>query len=298
MQRSTSVENDISPSANASLHDLCERLFREPQRLFKAHMFGALNSIGRQQGPHAHDDILQLDLALSCSGRWVVDGRSYPVQGDTLAVFYPHQVHSYELQRDKESSRVLSIKLQIESGWPAVRQRVFTAHSPGLERGEALIHTWDRLIRLSAWSALHPHRAREPLVTAHLCEVLCRFPTEHAPSRFDIDNTDSVVEEALLLLERRLQRPLQLEELAAAVHLSPRQLSRRFLNAIGQTPQQYANGLRLLAARDLVEEQTPAAEVARHLGFSSVQAFSRWFKKHNGVALRATRRSGMNRPPL
>jgi AraC-like DNA-binding protein len=227
-----------------------------------------------------------MDLALGCNGRWVVEGCSYPVRGDTLAVFYPHQVHGYEIFSDYGSARVLSLKLRVEGDWPVVRQRVFSAHLPALRRREALIHTWDRLIRLNARSTLHPQQTLEPLAIAHLCEVLCRFPTQDNHLRPGIGNADSVVEAALLLIERRLQRPPEMEELAAAVHLSTRQLSRRFMAATGQTPQQYANGLRLLVARDLLEEHTPAGEVARHLGFSSIQAFSRWFKTQNGAAPR------------
>jgi AraC-like DNA-binding protein len=277
-------------SADIAVQDLCARLFREPQRLIKAHMFSTFGSLTtrQQQGPHTHDDILQMDMALGCNGRWVVEGCSYPIQGDTLAVFYPHQVHGYEIFSRHESARVLSLKLRIEDDWPAVRQRVFTAHQPAIKRSEALIHTWDRLIRLSARNSLYQHHTLEPLTIAHLCEVICRFPTRDNHLRPGIGNADSVVEEALLLLERRLQRPPQMEELAAAVHLSPRQLSRRFLNATGQTPQQYANGLRLLVARDLLEEYTPAGEVAQHLGFSSIQAFSRWFKNQNSATPRAT----------
>jgi AraC-like DNA-binding protein len=300
MQASDVIAGETPISANAAMMDLCAHLFREPQRLVKAHTFTTIGHLTnrRQQGPHSHENILQLDFALGCNGRWIVDGRSYAARGDTLAVFYPHEVHSYELFGDNEYARVLSIKFHIESDWAAVRQRVFMAHLPALERSDALIHNWDRLIRLSAWNALHPHQTQEPLAIAHLCEVLCRFPTEDNHLRPSVGSADSVMEEALLFLERRLQRPPHLEELAADVHLSPRQLSRRFLAATGQTPQQYVNGLRLLMARDLLEEHTPVSEVARHLNFSSVQAFSRWFKNQNGTAPRAIRRSRIKPPSI
>jgi AraC-like DNA-binding protein len=239
MQASDVAAGETPISANAAMMDLCAHLFREPQRLVKAHTFTTIGPL-KAQAPagaaYTRETSCNWTFALSCNGRWIVDGRSYAVRGDTLAVFYPHEVHSYELFGDNEYARVLSIKFHIESDWAAVRQRVFTAHLPALERSEALIHTWDRLIRLSVWSALHPHQTREPLVIAHLCEVLCRFPTEDNHLRPGVGSADSVMEEALLFLERRLQRPPDLEELAAAVHLSPRQLSRRFLAATGQTP--------------------------------------------------------------
>jgi AraC-like DNA-binding protein len=84
--------------------------------------------------------------------------------------------------------------------------------------------------------------------------------------------------------------------LADVAHISPRHLVRRFQTVCGQSPHAYAEARRLDAARDwLLRETHSISFVAHHLGFSSLHAFSRWFKGHNGVSPREWQREAATR---
>lgn len=83
-------------------------------------------------------------------------------------------------------------------------------------------------------------------------------------------------------IDRNLASPLNVEALAARVHMSPRSFHRHVRNALGMTPARFVESLRLDAARRLLDDAAPdLARVAEHAGFSGadhlIRAFSRRF---------------------
>jgi AraC family carnitine catabolism transcriptional activator len=82
--------------------------------------------------------------------------------------------------------------------------------------------------------------------------------------------------EAILLMERNVEEPLNHPELAAYLGLSVRQLQRIFKRHIGLTPVRYYLNLRLDRARGLVTQtEMPMMDIAALCGFSHAEQFSR-----------------------
>src|ERR1700722_2689113 len=78
---------------------------------------------------------------------------------------------------------------------------------------------------------------------------------------------------------------LSVERLAARAALSPRQFSRRFTQAFGQTPSDQIEALRLDAARDhLTESSAQVESIATAVGFRSNDAFRRAFDRRFGLS--------------
>jgi transcriptional regulator GlxA family with amidase domain len=76
------------------------------------------------------------------------------------------------------------------------------------------------------------------------------------------------IQNALDYARRNLGSALTVEQLAEAVHLSPRQFSRVFTAETGQSPARAVEGLRLEAARLMIEQSThPLDVIARETGF-------------------------------
>jgi AraC-like DNA-binding protein len=92
-------------------------------------------------------------------------------------------------------------------------------------------------------------------------------------------------------------------ELARRVGLSRTVFADRFHALVGETPMAYLGGLRhALAARWLREGRLSISEVAERVGYSSVSAFHRAFRRRRGerpAAIRQDhdRREGTRRPP-
>ncbi|MEP7042402.1 MAG: helix-turn-helix domain-containing protein [Dokdonella sp.] len=81
-----------------------------------------------------------------------------------------------------------------------------------------------------------------------------------------------------------LDRDLSVSTLAARAHLSPRQFARRFAAALGCTPADYVEGVRLGEARNRLADADSAIEqIARSVGFNSADAFRRAFERRFGI---------------
>ncbi|HEK1768732.1 TPA: GlxA family transcriptional regulator [Pseudomonas putida] len=101
------------------------------------------------------------------------------------------------------------------------------------------------------------------------------------------DRMQSVLDYA----RQHLQRPLSVEELAEVAHLSPRQFSRVFSAETGQSPARAIEGLRLEAARLMIEQSRHSLDVvARETGFRDRRHLREAFVRGFGIPPQAIRR--------
>ena len=104
----------------------------------------------------------------------------------------------------------------------------------------------------------------------------------------------TAVQTAIRITQDRLTEPLRFEDIAAAVHCSPRALSRRFAAETGLSWGRVLQRIRMAhAAELLVQDGLGVAEAAFACGYASVSAFSlafRDFTGHAPAAFRAAQR--------
>lgn len=99
------------------------------------------------------------------------------------------------------------------------------------------------------------------------------------------------IQAALDYARRNLGRPLSVEELAEAVHLSPRQFTRVFTAETGQSPAKAVERLRLEAARVMIEQSRHSLDVvAKEAGFRDRRHMREVFIRGYGVPPQAVRR--------
>ena len=97
---------------------------------------------------------------------------------------------------------------------------------------------------------------------------------------------------ALTYARENLQNPLNVEELANAAHLSPRQFSRAFKAETGQSPAKAIENLRLETAKSLMEQsQHPLEVIARQTGFDDADRMRRAFLRAFGQPPQVIRRN-------
>lgn len=98
--------------------------------------------------------------------------------------------------------------------------------------------------------------------------------------------------EAVALMERHIEAPLPLGEVAARIGISLRQLQRLFEQELGQRPRDYYLQLRLSRARQLLEEtDRDILSIGLATGFGAASSFSRAYKRRYGVRPREHRGS-------
>ncbi|CAH2908792.1 MAG: Transcriptional regulator containing an amidase domain and an AraC-type DNA-binding HTH domain [uncultured Paraburkholderia sp.] len=99
------------------------------------------------------------------------------------------------------------------------------------------------------------------------------------------------IQDALNYARTNLSRPLTVDELASSAHLSPRQFSRVFTLETGQSPAKAIEGLRLEAARLMIEKSQHSLEViARETGFRDRRHMREAFMRGFGLPPQEVRR--------
>jgi len=92
------------------------------------------------------------------------------------------------------------------------------------------------------------------------------------------------IDKAVNYIRDHFRQKVSVEELAALVHLSPRQLQRKFVEAFGSSPQAFIMKLRIQAAcHALQRESAQISEVAREMGFADQSSFTQHFQRHIGM---------------
>jgi len=99
------------------------------------------------------------------------------------------------------------------------------------------------------------------------------------------------IQSALNYARQHLSQPLSVEELAGVAHLSPRQFTRIFSAETGQSPAKAIEGLRLEAARLMIEQSRHSLDVvASESGFRDRRHMREAFIRGFGVPPQAVRR--------
>jgi len=107
----------------------------------------------------------------------------------------------------------------------------------------------------------------------------------------ELDAKSDRIQTALTYAKRNLSAELSVEELAEAVHLSPRQFSRVFREETGQSPARAVENLRVEAARVMMEEgRHPIDVIARDTGFGDRERMRRAFLRAFGQPPQAIQR--------
>jgi AraC-like DNA-binding protein len=130
--------------------------------------------------------------------------------------------------------------------------------------------------------------------------MLCLFAAEiHAafdalPHENSLDEsspgTIQRLNAALEYMIRKYQEPLRVEKLAWLCRLSQTHFRRLFREAVGKSPIQYLNQIRIgMAKAELDRNRRPVGEIAFECGFESVSSFNRQFKAQTGHSPREWR---------
>jgi transcriptional regulator GlxA family with amidase domain len=96
---------------------------------------------------------------------------------------------------------------------------------------------------------------------------------------------DEMVINAQAYLESKLQEKISIEHLSARFSVGRRNFDRRFIKATGNTPVEYAQRVKIEAAKKSIESSRKTInEVMYEVGYSDVKAFREVFRKITGMS--------------
>ena len=98
--------------------------------------------------------------------------------------------------------------------------------------------------------------------------------------------------EVIEWLQRNLDRPVTVDQLAHLAAMSPRTFARRFRQETGTTPQRWLTGQRVLLAQQLLEDTDETVDVvAERAGFGTAATFRHHFRARRATTPDAYRRT-------
>jgi AraC-like DNA-binding protein len=96
---------------------------------------------------------------------------------------------------------------------------------------------------------------------------------------------DNLVREFNFLVEKHFKTKQTVAEYAEMLHKSPKTISNIFSKLGTKTPLQYIQERKILEARRLLRySNLQIKEISYQIGFGDLQAFSRFFKKYEGIS--------------
>jgi transcriptional regulator GlxA family with amidase domain len=104
--------------------------------------------------------------------------------------------------------------------------------------------------------------------------------------------SDSLVRQAMLMIEQRLSHPDLIADISRELGISMRQLERRFVADVSITPREYRINLRLARAKWMIEHTDASlTDIGFECGFGNCSHFSRAFTHHFKTSPSRLRRS-------
>jgi len=238
--------------------------------------------------PHVHDGYV-IGMIMAGAQRYRYRGAEHLASSGTLVLINPDELHTGHKGTEDgwlyrafypDNGQILSLLTELEL--PAHHLPTFGAtlyRDPDLVNGFCQLH---RLLESPA-SALQQQTVWREMML-RLLQRHAAVATPGKPGR-----EHRAIVRAKEVLQAQLAAPPSLEELAAAVNLSPFHFARVFRRATGMPPHTWLMQQRIARARALLQEGCLPLEVATQLGFADQSHLSRQFKQVYGVGPRAYR---------
>jgi AraC-like DNA-binding protein len=221
---------------------------------------------------HCHDvwTILMIDEG---AVRYDLDGHDRVAQQATVSLLPPHVVHNGSPVETGFRKRVL----YLDSTW-LDHSLIGTAVDRPLANDTALYCIID---------AVHRSLVQHDLLAA---ETLIATATEHVGRRLRPRASDTspasdhpTADRLRTFLDERVFEPITLTDAALALDRSPTHLARSFAAAFGIPPHAYVTARRIDAARKLLLDGMPPAEVAATVGFHDQAHLTHHFRRQTAT---------------
>lgn len=244
--------------------------------------------------PHVHDGYV-IGMIMAGAQRYRYRGAEHLAGSGTLVLINPDELHTGHKGTEDgwlyrafypDTGQIVSLLEELEL--PCAPMPAFAAtlyRDPDLVNGFCQLH---RLLESPATALQQQTVWREMMML--LLQRHAAVQINGSPGK-----EHRAVVMAKELLHAQLAAPPSLEELAAAVNLSPFHFARVFRRATGMPPHTWLMQQRIATARGLLQSGCLPVEIAMQLGFADQSHLSRQFKQVYGVGPAAYRSARVER---
>lgn len=187
------------------------------------------------------------------------------------------------------------LRVAAACGAPVSQQAPFPHLRP---RSRAAVRGWHRTLDYVTATLSSPDTAQQPLMAAAIAPLLAGallecFPSTVTDPELASDSTmPETLKDAVSFISRNARADVGINDVAAAVHLTPRAVQYLFRRQLDTTPTGYMRRVRLSRAhRELVAgapSSTTVAEIARRWGFAHTGRFAVLYRQTYGQSPHTT----------
>ena len=267
-----------------------------------------LNGHARDYGLHDPQGAFSIKWAARGRIAYRVDGASHLLQGDRMVLLNPGQPYELEFL-DRTGAESLCVFVSddlVAQAWRDLARPDLVDEDPAeaaVPQFPDLVFRPDQEVGAALARLRDSYGEDDPSAMAleeRLLDLAARLVAAAQGHRRLTARIPAVKASTRKLLAARLQRAreliedadeeLSLDALARESALSKFHLLRLFKAAFGCTPSAYAGARRMVRARGLLRATSMSvAEIGQALGYESVSAFVRAFRRHFGVTPSAIR---------
>ncbi|OBG60855.1 helix-turn-helix transcriptional regulator [Mycobacterium sp. E3339] len=167
-------------------------------------------------------------------------------------------------------------------------------------RSRSAVRAWHRALDYVALTLAAPETAQQPLIVAGLAPLLAGALLGCYPSNLteqDLANEPALPEtlkDAISFIHRHADSEVGINDVAGAVHLTPRAVQYLFRRQLGTTPTEYIRSVRLSRAhQELIAgapSNTTVTEIAQRWGFAHTGRFAVLYRQTYGQSPHTTLR--------
>lgn len=258
-----------------------------------------------------HHEFDEIVIVRSGEGSHVTENGTYPIRkGDTFLIPFGN-FHEYENLRNLRIANIIFHKNEwkcrygdlVDSPGYSIFFENNTRFKEEFRFSNRLTLSDDRLqeceqifsrMQLEQSGNMPGRNCMNELLFLNLCVIICRsFSNEEKVRSSEISDLSRL----LRFMEENHSESWKLEDLARKINRSVSSLTALFRSALGTSPVEYLNTIRLeQAAKELRETEHLISAIAFAHGFSDSNYFSTRFSRHFGCSPREYRARQQNHP--
>lgn len=187
--------------------------------------------------------------------------------------------------------------LVVALDWASLRETARNALGTPTCEIPSWFKAWDPFLREAGdtLAALHASSSPNPRCLAAFAEVFALHLVHRYGHTADTSDTGTSLTQSKLtvvegFIHEHIADNIQIEDLAALLHMSPSHFARVFKKATGRPPHFYLTTERLKLAQSMLSEGSlPLVDIAARVGFQTQQHFTAVFHRYVGCTPRAFR---------
>ena len=238
----------------------------------------------------------EISLVISGSATFEADGKTYEIDSGMLFLSGRHEVHAIRSSHD-DPMRMLYIGFDFQqpcTGLTAAMQAFFDRPLRRVARSTMDIQR--SYMRLMA-EIMRDDEISPLLMQACMHEIICstyRLCHEESESNYLIGDAaasnEKLVHDVMLYLETNPDYADKLQNLSSEFGYSYAHIAKAFTARTGVSLKAYQTQVRFAQARMDMQTGMSVTETAERMGYKSIHAFSKAFKKHEGMTASEFRR--------